>query len=105
MEKRNEGGVRVERIVRPNPFEERRFGMFSVDAEHLKWNGEEIQKFLCNCLIVRAEHHWDSNHIEYTACGMEFDPVEEGHRAPRYDVLFTKHEDGRLTYEFVRRAA
>ena len=32
----------------------------------------------------------------------KFDDLEEGEPFPQYDVLFTRKEDGTLTYEFKR---
>ena len=84
-------------------FKERRFGTFSFDAEHVRHNAEGIQKLMSGCIPVRCEHVFSHDAFEFTALHPDFEPVEEGCRAPHYDVIFTKHEDGRLTYEFKRR--
>ena len=84
-------------------FKERRFGTFSFDAEHVRHSAEGLQKLLTNCIVVRCEHLFDRDCFEYTALHPDFDPVDERCRAPHYDVIFTKHEDGRITFEFKRR--
>ncbi len=87
-----------------NIFEERRFGNFSFDASCIKDHPESIQALMKDAIVVRAEHLWDQDVVEYTALHPAFAPVEIGRRAPRYDVLFTKHPDGAITYEFKPQA-
>ncbi len=84
-------------------FKERRFGTFTFDAEHIRHNAQGIQMLMSGCIVVRAEHLFAPDVFEYTALHPDFEPVKEGQLPWAYDVLFTKHEDGRITYEFKRR--
>ena len=84
-------------------FQERRFGTFSFDAHYVRRDAQGIQALMTGCIVVRCEHLFDCDVFEYTALHPDFEPVKVGERPRRYDVLFTRHEDGRLTYEFKRR--
>lgn len=83
-----------------NIFDERRFGNFSFDARCIRSNPKAIQALMKDCIVVRAEHLFDWDAIEYTALHPDFAPVEQGRRAPRYEVRFTQHPDGSITYAF-----
>lgn len=46
--------------------------------------------------------HWENDIWYMYGVSEKFEPLKEGDVVPQYDVLFTKQEDGTLTYEFKR---
>ena len=46
--------------------------------------------------------HWENDMWYMYGVSEKFTPLKEGDPIPQYDVSFTRHEDGTLTYEFER---
>jgi hypothetical protein len=65
---------------------------------------EEWDKFYIFMKDFRPTHiefrHWENDIWYMYGVSAKFKPVKEGEDVPQYDVLFTTHKDGSLTYEF-----
>jgi hypothetical protein len=46
--------------------------------------------------------HWENDIWYMYGVSEKFDPLKEAEAVPQYDVLFTRQENGTLTYEFKR---
>lgn len=46
--------------------------------------------------------HWENDVWYFWGVSELFEELKEGDAVPQYDVLFTKHDDGSLTYKFER---
>jgi len=69
---------------------ERRLGRFSYPAELLEDHPpQELIDVMGKCVIVRAEHMYDTNQIEIVAYSAQFDIIPEGCVIPRYQWEFT----------------
>ncbi len=88
-----------------NIISENRFGTFQVSGTLMHDAPEEVILALRECLIVRAEHIWANDAVDYIAFSRYFDPVEAGMRAPFYNIIFTRHEDETVTFEFKKAEA
>ena len=76
----------------------RRIGRFCVDLSLLEDQTVMAQLMLSGMVIVRAQHRYDLNAIEYMALCDEFDEVPDGQEAPYYDARMNEQrvngEDG-----------
>jgi hypothetical protein len=78
---------------------ERRFGKFIVpDVMYQPGKIEEVRGMmqLLDAVVVRAEHLYAENGIEYTAWAPIFPVVKEGSLVPFYHLQITVDADGKL---------
>ena len=71
-----------------------RLGKFSISMKVITGNGDEVRKFMGNCIIIRAEMMYAEDEIQYTAHSHLFDKIERGDRIPEYDVTVSRTGDG-----------
>ena len=68
-------------------------GRFFVNQEFFigahKGEGENLFK---GFIPVHTERHFDTNKIEYVGYHKDFEPFNEGERAPEYDAVFNEGE-------------
>ena len=68
----------------------RRLGRFAVEMNIIHESPVMAQLMLSGMVIVRAEHRYDLNAIEYMALCDEFDEVPQGYEAPWYDATMNE---------------
>jgi len=75
-----------------------RKGSFSLPAELIQKHPLAVQEALHGAIVIRAEHHYWTNGIEYGAVHPDFELVAEGCSPNRYQPVFDycePHADGR----------
>ena len=76
----------------------KRLGRFAVAMNIIHESPVMAQLMLSGMVIVRAEHRYDLNAIEYMALCDDFDEVSAGYEAPYYDARMNEQrvdgEDG-----------
>jgi hypothetical protein len=85
----------IEQIDEPSLFARR--GIFRINILFsLQQDPEVLFDIFSRCIIIRAEHRFIDQYIEYLAVSPEFEPVEEGLQAPEYEWQITRSylEDG-----------
>ncbi|KKK81949.1 hypothetical protein LCGC14_2808290 [marine sediment metagenome] len=80
--------IKKRRPVKPKDLQ-RRLGKFSMTRDVIIDSPALARKVLQGCIVVRAEHLWDGDIIEYIAIHPRFDPVPEGSIAPTYVISIT----------------
>lgn len=65
----------------------RRLGRFHIGLSIIEHDTIMAQLMLSGMVIVRADHRYDLNAIEYMALHDDFDEVPPGLEAPHYDVV------------------
>ena len=81
----------------PTKSKPRRYGRVSVSAEFARRPAVELRRRMGKCIVVRAEHLFVSDVIEYTAQSDLFREIAEGEIAPEYQWFI--NEDGWLWCE------
>ena len=65
----------------------RRIGRFCIGLEEIEGqDGVMAKLMLSGMVILRADHRYDMQAIEYMALCDDFDEVAAGHEAPYYDA-------------------
>ena len=75
-----------------------RVGRFFIPTAAVEDNAENVQRIMCECIVIRCEHMYHSDGFLYCALSSKFDPLESGAGVPSYDVIV--HAD---KIEFKRR--
>lgn len=74
---------------------EDRVGKFRLSSDRLKrMSRNELRDFFAHFVIVRAEHLFYCNAIEYTAYSELFDLVDEGESLPDYLITLKVSDSG-----------
>lgn len=84
----------------PNIVSERRLGIFTISGTSIWKEPEVVIGILSGCLIVRAEHTYASDQVNYTAFHKDFAKLEQGEAERPYVITCTRKEDGTTTYGF-----
>ena len=72
-----------------------------TDAHKGDWN--KLYIFFKDFRPTHIEfRHWENDVWYFYGVSPLFDEVAEGEAVPQYDVIFTRHEDDTLTYNFQR---
>ena len=77
-----------------------RVGKFAISLSLIRQAPEAILKVMEKVIVMRAEHMWYGDKIEYLAISNEFREVEPGVIAPTYEVICTKDENGEIKITF-----
>lgn len=77
-----------------------RWGKFKVPATLVTKFDTSLKRIMGQCIIVRAEHMFINNIIEYSAISEHFRDLPEGEITPEYKWVFDI--DGFLTAEEVK---
>ena len=86
----------------PNFITEHRYGTLKIHSDLIRQQPDEIMAALSRCLVVRAEHLFVGDVIEYSAFSPEFDQLPGGQIPPEYLIVCTRHDDGTTTFTFTR---
>ncbi len=78
-----------------------RVGSFKVSLDLIDKNPSIVMQAMSRCIIVRAEHLYAYNCIEYVAISPEFDIVPAGTMATEYRVEITRDDAGVHSIMFV----
>ena len=63
----------------------RRLGKFWIRGDVIAESPSDVMKIMGQCVIIRAEHLYASDAIEYIAYSPQFATVKEGEIAPTYE--------------------
>lgn len=63
-------------------------GTFRMDADLIRRDFPTALRVMAGLVVVRAEHLWHAEQIEYTAVGQPFEDVETGCATPAYEPQF-----------------
>lgn len=85
-----------------NYVEERRLGRFSIGRGLIISDPEGVARAMEGAIVVKADLEWGDD-VTYLAFRPDFDPVPINERAPDYDILCTRNENGTPTIQFKRR--
>lgn len=75
----------------------KRRGSVKVTRTLLVQNPEEMRHVLSNLLIVRAENDFITDTITYYAYSELFEPIEDLNEPPRYNLVVTREQDGKIS--------
>ncbi len=71
-----------------------RVGRFNISRDALGYStGTQLCSLFGNFIIVRAEHMFVLNHIEYEAFSALFEPCDYGSVPPEYALTITQEPD------------
>jgi len=62
-----------------------------------------VKRIMGECIIVRAEHFFVSNVIEYYAISELFDEVKEGYLVCEYEVIVHKEHGKPPKWQFTKK--
>lgn len=71
----------------------RRLGRFTAPAEWARCFKTELKRVMGQCIVVRAEHLFANDKIEYLAICPHFRAIDEGEIVPTYRWMFTADGD------------
>lgn len=80
-----------------------RLGSVTVSKFMVEANPDIVMKAFSDAIVVRCEFMFHSNELEYIICRSEFDVVSPGSYPPKYELLFTLHDDRSVTFEWKKR--
>lgn len=83
--------------------EQRRYGRFFVSERTLLVAPKAIVQALTGMIVLRAEHVWCRDGIEYHACSAQFEPAPEGEAPLEYDVQFRDLVGGRYEVTWIKK--
>jgi len=72
-----------------------KIGCFRISRDLLDNHLEIVQEIMAQVIVVRAELHYDTNCIHYTALGGCFEELDRSYEAPDYVIDCEEAEDGR----------
>jgi hypothetical protein len=81
----------------------KRRGSLSISGELIHDNPELLAEALNGFLVLRAEHIFITNCMEYSGCHASFDPLSSMQVIPQYNIKITKNvnpETEETTYTF-----
>jgi len=73
-----------------------RRGRVLIDAITLDKHPEDILSVLIHFIVVRAEHLYSSNKLEYQGYCHLFEPIPLGEEMPTYDFILTRNWRGQV---------
>ena len=80
----------------------RKIGKFRINRYEIEDNPAEVKRLFHGMIVVRAEHLFYDNSIEYIALDDGFDPVKDGESCPEYEPIFNVTENGHVWAGFRR---
>lgn len=78
-----------------NPWQERRFGRFSVSGGMLGRFYVDVQAIFAEVVPLRSEYSLYRDALDVEAMSPHFEPVPPAQEIPAYDVIV---EDGKVTF-------
>ena len=66
---------------------DRRLGRFLIPTSLMERDPDIVRAVMGRCVILRAEHLYYGEQIDYVATSPDFDELEEGLMIPEYDVI------------------
>lgn len=70
-------------------FTARRFGRFTLPARLAGEYSSQVLRVMSKCIVVRCEHIYNSDELEYVAISDHFREVAQGEMTPTYVWNFT----------------
>lgn len=84
----------MDSVVRKNEMNDnQRLGSFKVPAHLARSFDSNLKRIMGMCIVVRAEHFFAQDEIEYVALSEYFDVVDPGYKIPEY-VWIISDDDG-----------
>ena len=76
----------------------KKLGKFSLPIDLIENSPQVVKTLMGYMIVVRAEHMYDSDAIEYTAISDHFAPLEDGKKVPTYTFRF-ENDGSRISCE------
>lgn len=81
----------------------RKYGRIRISRKFIVDAPATVQRIMGMGIVVRAEHMFVNDVIEYVMWSEEFDVIPDGHIIPEYEVLITR-TSFRHTIRFKRQS-
>ena len=69
-----------------------RVGKFNIDRYLIDNDPSSVRKIMGQCIVIRAEHMFMNDAVEYIAISDHFDNRERGALIPEYNVIINKEK-------------
>ena len=79
-------------------------GRFRLSRRLLSEQPESLIPVFAGMVIIEAQMRWEIDGVEYLALSDRFDPVPEDVACSRYEVTFTRDENGNVIGHVINKS-